>query len=166
MPAKRRPGRMKPCAQCGKEFYCFASVDVGGSQRERKHCSRKCMGDAYRGTPEDFWAKVDTRGPDECWQWKSARFKKKNKQMGYGRHAGSGPFTYAHRCAWIFTFGPIPDGKLIMHKCDNVLCCNPSHLQVGTDRENIADMKAKGRYRHRYQPIEELLHPELSRKQR
>lgn len=95
---------------------------------------------------ERFWSKVAKRGPDECWLWTGATFKKKNKQMGYGRYAGDGQFTYAHRCAWIFTHGPIPKDKIIMHSCDVVLCCNPAHLSLGTDAENMLDMHRKGRH--------------------
>ena len=93
-----------------------------------------------------FWNRVDkSAGPDACWLWGGARFKKKNKQMGYGRFSASGPYTYAHRCAWIFTHGQIPADKIIMHSCDVVLCCNPAHMRLGTDKENMADMWAKGR---------------------
>lgn len=114
--------------------------------RKMKYCSLPCFKETLRGTPDDFWAKVDRRGPDECWPWKASTYKKKGKQMGYGRHAGSGPFTYAHRCAWIFTHGPILDGRLVMHKCDNVLCCNPAHLRIGTDQDNNDDKLAKARH--------------------
>lgn len=138
------------CGKCGQTFKNGGghTVVCGTGESERR-----------------YWLKVDkSGGPDACWPWKASTFKKKNKQMGYGRNAGSGPYTYAHRCAWLFTFGEIPDGKLVMHKCDNVLCCNPKHLSIGTDLDNNRDMRAKGRWRHRYLPVEKLLHPELSRR--
>ncbi|MGH7024521.1 MAG: HNH endonuclease signature motif containing protein [Caulobacteraceae bacterium] len=52
---------------------------------------------------------------------------------------------YAHRLAWELANGPIPDGLLILHKCDNPVCCNPDHLFLGTAADNHADCAAKGR---------------------
>lgn len=41
--------------------------------------------------------------------------------------------------------GAIPRGMVVMHKCDNRLCCNPNHLEVGTIADNNHDAIAKGR---------------------
>ena len=51
----------------------------------------------------------------------------------------------AHRLAWSIANGPIPPGAHVLHSCDNQLCCNPSHLSVGTHDDNMRDMAAKGR---------------------
>lgn len=41
--------------------------------------------------------------------------------------------------------GPIPDGLVVMHACDNRICPNPAHLSIGTQEENMADCYAKQR---------------------
>lgn len=51
----------------------------------------------------------------------------------------------AHRVSWVLNIGPIPPGQDVLHQCDNPPCVNPSHLFLGTNRDNIADKMAKGR---------------------
>jgi hypothetical protein len=52
----------------------------------------------------------------------------------------------AHRVAWRLAFGPIPNGKLVLHRCDNPPCINPDHLFLGLPQDNADDMSAKGRW--------------------
>ena len=51
----------------------------------------------------------------------------------------------AHRWSYNFFIGPIPKGKVVMHLCDNRKCCNPRHLSIGTQKENLLDMRTKQR---------------------
>jgi hypothetical protein len=94
-------------------------------------------------TPDRFWAQVERRDPDECWPWQGRRM-----PHGYGTlHHPGRRTSYAHRVAWEFTNGAIPDGLIVMHTCDNPPCANPRHLRVGTMRDNMQDREAKGRGR-------------------
>lgn len=76
----------------------------------------------------------------ECIVWTKAKAGK-----GYGVKMVDGRMQYVHRIAAEKAFGPIPDGMVVAHKCDNPACHNPDHLFVCTQKENLADMKAKGR---------------------
>jgi hypothetical protein len=86
---------------------------------------------------ERFWARVDRRGPDECWPWLG----NVNRQ-GYGTvHTGSRvdgnvKTKQAHRVAYELTNGPIPEGLEPDHLCRNRACQNPAHLEAVTHREN------------------------------
>jgi hypothetical protein len=51
----------------------------------------------------------------------------------------------AHRYAWELTYGPIPEGLSVLHRCDVPRCVRPDHLFLGTQADNLADMTAKGR---------------------
>ncbi len=87
-----------------------------------------------------FWKYVDKRGPADCWPWTGHR-----STDGYGRIKVDGNMEQASRVAWELTFGPIPTGKQILHHCDVPACCNPAHLFLGTQADNMADMIRKGR---------------------
>jgi hypothetical protein len=65
---------------------------------------------------------------------------------GYGKLTFQGRAIYAHRLAYELTIGPIPDGMLVCHHCDNPPCCRPDHLFLGDQKANLADMVAKRRW--------------------
>lgn len=91
-----------------------------------------------------FWAKVDkSGGPDECWPWTGARF-----IYGYGHFGLVGrKSARANRVAYAITTGTDPGDFCVCHRCDNPPCCNPSHLFLGTMKENMHDRDRKGRLR-------------------
>lgn len=51
----------------------------------------------------------------------------------------------AHRAAWTFANGVVPAGLEVLHRCDQPRCCNPDHLFLGTQLDNMRDMVSKGR---------------------
>lgn len=87
--------------------------------------------------------KVNERG---CWVWQGYC----NPQWGYGHTSWQGIEWAVHRLMWYLMKGPIPEGKILCHECDNPPCCNPDHLWPGTDQENHVDKTRKGR--HHYDP--------------
>lgn len=91
-------------------------------------------------TFERLWARTDVRGPDDCWEWQGARI-----TAGYGQIVVFGKRIGTHRVAWESQNGPVPDGLIILHSCDNPPCCNPAHLRPGTVRENAAEASERGR---------------------
>ena len=74
------------------------------------------------------------------------------EHTGYRNPGGYGCVTFqqesylAHRLAWIQANGPIPDGMVVRHRCDNRACINLAHLELGTQKENIRDALDRSRF--------------------
>lgn len=103
-----------------------------------------------------FWSKVAIRAPDECWEWQAFRVK------GYGRiglpGAGqNGKKGRSHMVAYEIEVGPIPDGMYVLHSCNNPPCCNPKHLRVGTQSENMLDAVYAGTHNRTILTVERVL---------
>jgi hypothetical protein len=56
-----------------------------------------------------------------------------------------GKYRRVHAYIYEQCFGEIPDGKVVRHKCDNTMCINPEHLELGTHADNMSDMKRRNR---------------------
>jgi hypothetical protein len=65
---------------------------------------------------------------------------------GYGSFWMNGKGISAHRASYIFSKGEIKKGLSVLHHCDTPSCINPDHLYLGTDLDNAADRKKRGRY--------------------
>lgn len=119
------------CPTCQKTIPMTIGRD-GKSRRTHKFCSPACA----------CWFYIDkSGGPDACWPWTSYTNQTNYGIIGWGRKD-----TYlAHRVLYEdfykTTIGPLN----ACHKCDNPLCCNPTHIFLGTQQDNLADMTKKGR---------------------
>ena len=89
-----------------------------------------------------FIQRLDTTSsPTGCWLWTGCRH-----HQGYGRIGWLGTVTKTHRVAYTLFIGPIPDGMFVLHHCDNPPCCNPDHLYIGTQTDNMRDRKERDRH--------------------
>lgn len=123
------------------------------AKKGRKYCSAACYhSSAIVPLASRFWEKVNKDGPvpphvpelGECWIWTASR----NGRYGMIGWRHGRPNKLAHRAAWELTFGEIPPGMVIAHRCDNPLCCRPSHLMLTTYQGNYDDMVQKNRQRY------------------
>jgi len=136
------------CAHCECAFTVKSSeVARGGGL----YCSSACWY-AFRYRPEvtqaRFMAMVRVDAVSGCWIWTGATFPIKNNRGGYGKFILHGRIMSAHRAGWIIFRGPIQGKMNACHNCpggDNRLCVRPSHLFLGTAKQNSEDMVRKGR---------------------
>jgi len=86
-----------------------------------------------------FWAKVNKRGPDDCWEWTACTLK-----SGYGQFKiGTSNYT-ATRVSYAIA-NEDPGDLCVCHECDNPKCVNPAHLWLGTFLEDMKDKCTKKR---------------------
>lgn len=133
---------MITCLTCGSEFERHRPSST------TKYCSRACyhaQPHAKRARPFTvrFWEQVEKT--ESCWNWIGACGRGGYGAIGREFHGKKALTIRAHRASWEIHFGPIPDGMLVCHKCDNPPCVNPSHLFLGTHEDNAKDRSAKGR---------------------
>jgi hypothetical protein len=104
----------------------------------------------YKKKPatERFWARVDVRGPQDCWLWQGST------GAGYGKFEINNKLIGTHQLSYMWAHGLTELPKFtkaglkveIMHSCDVALCVNPAHLTMGDTALNARDKVAKGRH--------------------
>jgi hypothetical protein len=104
---------------------------------------------AKRKVFTDVWALVQQGDPNECWEWQGCK-----NNTGYGSITISQKVYSAHRIVYALTYPYTIDFRapknkslkqFILHKCDNRLCCNPNHMELGNYNDNNKDAANKGR---------------------
>ncbi len=128
---------------------CHAIFRVRPSEAHRRRCCSLRCEHQHRRSIDRFWPKINRESghrvpgmESDCWLWTAGRF-----TQGYGCIQRQRTGKVAHRIAWELTYGPIPAGICVLHRCDEPRCCRPDHLFLGTTRDNVEDMLRKRRER-------------------
>lgn len=125
---------------CGNSKIVSGGNLHGGNVRSCG-CLRREKPQSSIITEEIFWTRVEKAAG--CWSWIGALDK-----CGYGKVSFMDE-QLAHRASWRLHFGPIAPGMLVCHHCDNPKCVNPAHLFLGTQVDNMRDMRIKHRRKGR-----------------
>ena len=128
---------------------CGAIFGVRGNYRIQRFCNRTCRNrantrqhaycaDIALPLADRFRARYAVQ-PSGCWEWIGPR-----TTNGYGASMMNGsPERIASRLSWHLNRGPIPEGLMVLHKCDNPPCVNPDHLFLGVKSDNALDYFGK-----------------------
>jgi hypothetical protein len=112
----------------------------------QKFCAPACFYvEMYGEAVERFWNRVD-RSSGSCWVWTGHM---NSSWSSYGRTSWEGKQRLAHHVAWLIVRGPLPEGKILRHRCPggpDTRCVNPDHLTPGTRADNVRDMLEDGRH--------------------
>lgn len=149
------------CFFCGVDFQrALTDFNTTKNRGGNQFCSKSCRGlygvellrKKYKVTEEDFWNCVNKepgQGPNgDCWEWVSTL-----DAGGYGatsfsrdsRMDGKKGTQKAHRVSYMLLVGSIPEGKALLHSCDNRKCVRPDHLRPGDAKDNMQDALARKR---------------------
>ena len=96
-------------------------------------------------TDHDVFKSIDipeNGDPIPCWEWTGA----KSNNGTRGMFTLRGVKWLAYRLVYTLVYGELAKGEVVRHKCDNPLCCNPHHLEVGSQSDNENDKYERDRY--------------------
>jgi Autographiviridae endonuclease len=111
-------------------------------------------------TLQSFWKRVIILGPDDCWLWTLFLDKDGYGQVRWVQRYGR-QVVKVHRVVLELELGRfLEKGEQANHTCNQPSCCNPAHIYLGTQQDNIADTNRQGRARGRYSRKETLIHEE------
>ena len=99
---------------------------------------------------EGFPTKLATApyGLSDCWEYQGPKMRA-GKDMRYGYPVINGKHKLLHRHIWeLANKAKIPKGRVVRHRCDNSICINPEHLEIGSQRDNVMDMVERGNHGH------------------
>ena len=93
-----------------------------------------------------FWENVEVLGDDDCWLWAGSMRPDKfcGGRARFRDHTGKSHYAYR----WLLGLSDYDGESVVMHKCDDGMCVNPSHLTIGTQQQNVDDMLSKWRHMH------------------
>lgn len=124
----------RKCPKCNNNLHYKHKKSLLFAERHNTSCI-KCA----KGNPiERFWSYV--KKTDTCWLWTGC-----STHLGYAQIGVNYKLISVHRFSWEIHNGPIPEGKWVLHKCDNPSCVRPDHLFLGTPKDNTQDMLHKHR---------------------
>lgn len=79
--------------------------------------------------------------PAKCWEWTGCKTK-----GGYGRVSTANGVRLAHVVSYAHHCGVPPEGLVVAHQCHNPACCNPVHLMLMTQKENVSQSLKRGTF--------------------
>ena len=87
-----------------------------------------------------FAHRIEMGNGEECWLWQGGLDHRRRGRIWVGKR-----IMLAHRAVWEFLEGPIPEGQMVCHHCDNPQCVNPGHLYLGSHADNMRDVRQRQR---------------------
>jgi len=124
------------CMECQKEMWLPKHL-----QGKQKFCSKKCKTEFHKIKDYKRYIQKNIVKDGNCWIWIKA-----HDPSGYGVASKERKKIHAHRLSYLAFKGEIPKGMCILHSCDVKACCNPDHLWLGTQKDNMQDCIKKGRH--------------------